>query len=228
MSGAQKVQGENAAPKECTWCSATENLLRCSGCRQKWFCDNDKKCLRQAWTKGGHKEECKALREKPVHTPVGLPAALRTVPSWTRAPTSGGTGKGGGPMVSGSYDQQPLDEDDECSICLGDPMSRSGQGICALKCSHRFHRDCVEALRCRLVESPCPTCDPDSPAPPWEDAVRRYVRVCCHVQQGRVSWDSLGEDQQEDVEEVTVQLEAAAAQGDTAAQDTLATLQLPC
>eukprot|EP01043_Picozoa_sp_COSAG02_P096931 COSAG02_NODE_33172_length_504_cov_0.916049_1_plen_127_part_10 len=60
---------------------------------------------------------------------------------------------------------------------MGDPMSRSGQGVVALECSHRFHRDCVAALRSRKVACPCTSCDADSPPPAWDDALPRYVRV---------------------------------------------------
>eukprot|EP01047_Picozoa_sp_COSAG01_P026302 COSAG01_NODE_1690_length_9443_cov_19.011078_10_plen_352_part_00 len=56
--------------RACAWCSATEEesgprLLRCGGCRQQWFCD--KRCLREAWVKGGHKAGCKAAQKKRKH-----------------------------------------------------------------------------------------------------------------------------------------------------------------
>jgi hypothetical protein len=150
--------------KACAWCSATENLKRCGGCRKKWFCDNGKKCLKEAWTKGGHKQECKATQRASTSKgdgsgPKSLPAAMKTVPKWVQGPPASESEDFRGPQMSDSFDQLPLDEEDECAICMGDPMSRSGQGVVALECSHRFHRDCVAALRSRKVACPCTSCD---------------------------------------------------------------------
>ena len=109
----------------------------------------------------------------PHGTHAALPSVLKQTPDWARSP----------PMVqlSDSFDQQPLDEDDECGICSpgGNPMARSGQGVVTLACSHRFHRDCVAVLRRRGVASPCPQCqaEADKPPPAWEDAMRQYTRV---------------------------------------------------
>eukprot|EP01046_Picozoa_sp_COSAG06_P011098 COSAG06_NODE_624_length_13686_cov_86.804666_12_plen_180_part_00 len=47
--------------RACDWCGASGNTKLCGGCRTKWFCDNDKKCLKAAW-KNGHKQECKAAK----------------------------------------------------------------------------------------------------------------------------------------------------------------------
>ena len=167
-----------AEAKVCAWCSATENLKRCGGCKKKLFCDNGKKCLKEAWTKGGHKQECKAAqRASAGDGPKALPAAMKTAPKWVQRPPASESTDFRGPQMSDSFDQLPLDEEDECAICMGDPMSRSGQGVVALECSHRFHRDCVAALRSRKVASPCTSCDSDPPPPAWDDALRRYVRV---------------------------------------------------
>lgn len=102
---------------------------------------------------------------------------MKTAPKWVQGPPAAETSDFRGPQMSDSFDSLPLDEDDECAICMGDPMSRSGQGVVSLQCSHRFHRDCVAALRNRKVAFPCTACDPDSPPPAWDDALRRYVRV---------------------------------------------------
>lgn len=194
---AQGIAAATAAPapqpegarNACTWCGATENLKRCGGCRQAWFCDNDKKCLKEAWTKGGHKQQCKAAQRSAKEAkerdsgssggPRALPAAMKTTPKWVqRGPDSGGEeGEYRGPQMSDSFDAQPLDEEDECAICMGEPMSRSGVGVCSLECTHRYHRDCVQALRSWKVASPCTACDPEPPPPAWDDALRRYVRV---------------------------------------------------
>lgn len=163
--------------KACAWCGQTENLKRCGGCRKKWFCDNGKKCLKEAWTTGGHKQECKAAQRAKGAGTKTLPAALKTTPKWAQRAPASESANYHGPQMSDSFDHQPLDEDDECAICMGDPMSRSGQGVVSLGCTHRFHRDCIEALRSRKVASPCTFCDADPPPPAWDDALRRYVRV---------------------------------------------------
>ena len=175
--GIAPPEPEPEEAKVCAWCGATENLKRCGGCRKKWFCDNDKKCLKEAWTTGGHKQECKASQRSKGEGPKTLPAAMKTAPKWVQGPPAAETSDFRGPQMSDSFDSLPLDEDDECAICMGDPMSRSGQGVVSLQCSHRFHRDCVAALRNRKVAFPCTFCDPDSPPPAWDDALRRYVRV---------------------------------------------------
>ena len=147
------------------------------------------------------------------NTTAGLPASMRTTPSWARAPptpsssssssanssadssATGGVYNCGPPaavalppfappglQLSDSFDRQPLDEDDECAICLGDAMPRSGEGCCALdSCAHRFHRACVTALRHRGLGGTgpllCPVCQPDAPPRPWEDGLRQYAKV---------------------------------------------------
>jgi hypothetical protein len=116
----------------------------------------------------------------PGASAVQLPPVLRTSPRWA-APLpsdSGATpGASGHLELSDSYDRQPLDEDDACTICAGDPLPRSGQGVVNLPCAHRFHRTCVAALRKRLVESPCPSCSPEHAPPPWDDASHTHVYV---------------------------------------------------
>ena len=160
-------QATAAAAAACAWCAATQpdvKLLRCGGCRQKFFCDNDKACLKHAW-KSGHKQECKELQarrqqQQQKAAAPQLPAAMKTIPAW--ATGGGGTStarsSAAGAMFSDSFDGQPNDEDDKCGICAGEPMPRSGRGVCALKCSHRFHSACVAQLRARLVECPCTFC----------------------------------------------------------------------
>lgn len=55
-------------------CAATATkLLRCAGCKEAWFCDNDKRCLREAW-RSGHKQECQ-LRNPLVALEVEVRAA---------------------------------------------------------------------------------------------------------------------------------------------------------
>ena len=146
----------NDASRACLHCGAADNTKRCGGCRVAWFCDNDKQCLKAAW-KTGHKQECKAEQaaaEKPAFglvpsdkqenaqssKPKALPAGMKTVPSWAQGAPAGDFDPHALQM-SDSFDAQPLDEEDECTICRGAPMSRSGQGCCALECTHRYHRD---------------------------------------------------------------------------------------
>jgi len=167
--------------RACAWCGAKGKLLRCASCKAKWFCNNEKKCLREAWTKGGHKAECKATQAAATAAAVrSLPPALTETPGWARPAPAASTASGtpaASLQFSDSFDKQPLDEDDECGVCLGDPLPRSGAGVVALGCSHRFHRACVTALRARLVASPCPSCDAETPPPPWDMAVRQFTRV---------------------------------------------------
>jgi hypothetical protein len=151
-----------------------------------------------------------------LRSPSQLPPAMKTTPEWSRPPP-GGAGGGGesgdvGLQLSDSFDQQPLDEDDECTICQGDPLARSGQGVVNLECAHRFHRTCVASLRCRLVTSPCPSCNPEHPPPPWETAVRQYAQIEQRVAQGRIqSWDELNEVEKESVATLAELLQTAAA-----------------
>jgi hypothetical protein len=177
------------ASRACAWCGATApgaKLLRCTGCKAKWFCDNDKQCLKKAWTKGGHKDECQAntqTQPQPA-TPAAplrsLPPAMTEPPAFARPPPTGGVAPP--PLqLSDSFDAQPLDEDDECAICHGDAMSRSGAGECTLPCHCRYHRACVAALRGRLIKSPCCRCDPPEPAPPWAEVVRKHTRVSARL-----------------------------------------------
>ena len=84
--GIAPPEPEPEEAKVCAWCGATENLKRCGGCRKKWFCDNDKKCLKEAWTTGGHKQECKASQRSKGEGPKTLPAAMKTAPKWVQGP----------------------------------------------------------------------------------------------------------------------------------------------
>ena len=221
LAAANNTTTANACDKRCTWCEATESLLRCSGCRAAWFCDNGQKCLREAWTKGGHKEACKAAAARQLSL---LPAALKTTPQFAQRTTGAPSFL---PLVSDAFDHDVLDEDDECGICKGDPLPRSGRGVVALqKCQHRFHRPCVAALRSRLVASPCPSCTADEEPPAWDDAIRKLVTIECRVSQGRARWNGLAEEEQQQVEMAGAQLKEAATQGVEAAAQILASLKL--
>ena len=66
---------------------------------------------------------------------------MKTVPTWAQRAPGGGDFNPHALQMSDSFDAQPLDEEDECTICRGAPMSRSGQGVMALECTHRYHRD---------------------------------------------------------------------------------------
>ena len=114
-AAAEHAEAAAAAAAVCAWCAATQpdvKLLRCGGCRQKFFCDNDKACLKHAW-KSGHKQECKELQarrqqQQQKAAAPQLPAAMKTIPAWA-------TGGGGmstahssaaGAMFSDSFDGQ--------------------------------------------------------------------------------------------------------------------------
>jgi hypothetical protein len=187
-----------SATLTCAWCRAAgKKLMRCTGCKAAWFCD--KGCLREGWTKGGHKQACAAIastaavsravqpKEQPKQQPKKpqtLPPAMTETPTWAGGGGGGGSSGGGsGPAAgmlqySDSFDRQPLDEDDECAACRGDPLARSGVGVVHLACAHRLHRACVAGLRGHGVASPCPECDPDGGfLPPWDAALRLATRV---------------------------------------------------
>jgi len=229
-----RLGGLEKAPKACLHCRATEQLKRCGGCRVAWFCDQaDRACLKAAW-KAGHNEECKAAQaaqqpppgSKPAGAAAGgapLPAALKTRPSFAQhAPPSAGEG-GPQPQLSDSFDRQPMDEDDECGICRGDPLPRSGVGVCALEspCSHRYHRVCVAKLRERLVAHVCCFCESPDFVPSWDGAVRRYAQIELRVGQGRADWQALSAEQNETVAELAAELQAAADGGDDDAKANL-------
>eukprot|EP01047_Picozoa_sp_COSAG01_P023571 COSAG01_NODE_1430_length_10325_cov_7.452376_2_plen_146_part_00 len=115
------------AARRCTWCGAEGKLKRCGGCRAAWFCDNNKACLREAWAKGGHKQVClaaQAARGQSRKQVGSLPPALKVAPSWSMAPPASATSQHD--KVTPTFDYLPLDEDDQCGICLGDHLPRNG------------------------------------------------------------------------------------------------------
>ena len=45
----------------CDSCDASGVRLRCMGCRNAIYCSRD--CQRHAWTREGHKQDCKDMRD---------------------------------------------------------------------------------------------------------------------------------------------------------------------
>ena len=150
-----------------------------------------KACQKQHWV-NGHKGACIAPEKRRPHAQK--------------------------PDAAMAADKQGEESCEECPICLEVLLDAT---LCTLPCEHKFHQECVEALRKLGVLQACPLCRaelPDSPNKIFAEAVQKYVLVARKVESGKTSWQTLAASEQKIVTEAMAMWTTAAKQGHAAAQ----------
>ena len=147
MEKSKKKGGGTSCIRDCANCFAAEGSVQgvpvhnaCARCLITFYCS--KKCQKEHWKKGGHKEHCVKREDRSA-------GGIQKDNSG-----GGGSGEGGG----GANEDFGAVEEPECAICL-EPLSQSPSQV--LPCSHVYHRECVEQLRSFGVNEACPMCRAD-------------------------------------------------------------------